>query len=187
MYDLDYQTVVRRGGDQDVQPFSIEANQWPNGVTAFRPLDHLDAMTALLDQQGGGASREHSQLTGENITQHPAAKTSAPVLMQLMKRDALNLNPPAKVVSEAVRRELLDKGGLGHQTLVKAETQHDSPAVQEAGPVITSDTRLVIVDPQLRSALAARSEGRFSSSALGQCAALGDACRSTRLTACHRS
>lgn len=51
VYDLDYQTVVRRGrGDQDVQPFSIEANQWPNGVTAFRPLDHLDAMTALLDQ-----------------------------------------------------------------------------------------------------------------------------------------
>ena len=87
--------------------------------------------------------------------------------MQLMKRDALNLNPPAKVVSEAVRRELLDKGGLGHQTLVKAETQHDSPAVQEAGPVITSDTRLVIVDPQLRSALAARTRVGFRRLLLG--------------------
>lgn len=51
VYDLDFRTVVLRGlGEQGVQPFSIEANQWPKGVTPFRLLDHLDAMTECLDR-----------------------------------------------------------------------------------------------------------------------------------------
>src|SRR5690606_17953650 len=106
-------------------------------------------------------------LAGEHVTQHPAAKLSAPVLMQLMASDALNARPPAEVVTEAMRRELMEKGGLGHIPLVKAEQEHDYPAAQLAGRVITSDTRLVVVDPQLRADLTARHHVDFRRLLLG--------------------
>ncbi|WP_425396494.1 hypothetical protein [Aeoliella sp.] len=70
-----------------------------------------------------------------------------------MALNALNKRPSAKVVTEAMRRELMEKGGLGHRKLVKAESEHDYPAAQEAGRVITSDTRLVVVDAQLKADL----------------------------------
>jgi CRISPR-associated endonuclease/helicase Cas3 len=150
----------------------VEAGVDLSFQTAFR-----ERFAAASILQTAGRVNRHSErgrgdvfdfsLTGENVTQHPAAETSAPVLLQLMKRDELNLRSPAEVVSEAMRRELLDKGGLGHQPLVKAENEHDYPAAQEAGRVITSDTRLVVVDPQLQADLSKRKHVGFRRLLLG--------------------
>jgi CRISPR-associated endonuclease/helicase Cas3 len=144
----------------------VEAGVDLSFQTAFR-----ERFTAASTLQTGGRVNRHGErgqgnvfdfvLIGESITQHPAANMGAAVLHQLMKKDALNLKTPAQVVSEAMRRELLDKGGLGHQALVKAEKEHDYPAAQEAGRVITSDTRLVVVDQQLRADLQARVKVNF--------------------------
>jgi CRISPR-associated endonuclease/helicase Cas3 len=106
-------------------------------------------------------------LQGGDLTKHPAADLSAPILLKLMAFDRLNTEPPAEVVTEAMRQELLDRGGLGHMELVKAEDDHDYPAAEKAGRVITSETRLVVVDPDLKEDLAARRKVSFRQLLLG--------------------
>lgn len=51
VYDLDFETVFRRGRDEkDVKPLDVgDAQQWPKGVSAYRPLEHLEGMESMLE------------------------------------------------------------------------------------------------------------------------------------------
>jgi CRISPR-associated endonuclease/helicase Cas3 len=90
------------------------------------------------------------------ITQHPEASISAEVLRELLLCDALNRRIPSDLVTEAMREELLRRGGLENDLLLKAEQSRDYPAVKKYGRVIDVDTRLVIVDPRLKTRLRRR-------------------------------
>lgn len=104
------------------------------------------------DADGGGLVYDFA-LEGEGITQHPAAKDSADVLRNLMAADDLNVGSPADIVTRAMREELL--GTSGPDLLHKAERDRDYPKVSEYGRVIDADTRLIVVDEQLRERLVA--------------------------------
>jgi CRISPR-associated endonuclease/helicase Cas3 len=104
------------------------------------------------DADGGGIVFDVA-LEGKGITQHPAARVSAEVLRELMLRDALNCRLPSDLVTEAMREELLRRGGLDADPLLKSEEARDYPAVKAHGRVIDAETRLVIVDPRLKKRL----------------------------------
>jgi CRISPR-associated endonuclease/helicase Cas3 len=101
------------------------------------------------DPFGGGVVFDFA-LAGDGITQHPAAAVSADVLRELMSTDEINRRSPADVVTDAMRRELSMAGGLGADELLKAERARDYPGVKEHGRVITADTRIVVIDGDLR-------------------------------------
>ncbi|OHD17295.1 MAG: hypothetical protein A2Y38_25355 [Spirochaetes bacterium GWB1_59_5] len=101
------------------------------------------------NDQGGGKVYDFA-LTGEGVTQHPAATVSGCVLADLLGKGVLTRISPADVVTLAMRAELKAYGGLPSDLLLKAGSERDYPKVRELGRVIPTDTRLVVVDPYLK-------------------------------------
>jgi CRISPR-associated endonuclease/helicase Cas3 len=105
------------------------------------------------DDVGGGIVYDFA-LSDADVTQHPAARVSADVLREYMARDLLNDRSPADVVTCAMREEIIRKGWTkGDDPLSEAERDKDYPLVQQKGRVIDTDTRFVVVDPQLKAEL----------------------------------
>ncbi len=107
------------------------------------------------DPEGGGVVYDFA-IDDVNITQHPGAAVSADVLRGLMAVGELNRCDPADVVTKAMREELSARGGLGADPLLKAEEARDYPDVKKHSRVIEADTRLVVVDDQIKSQIAQR-------------------------------
>lgn len=105
------------------------------------------------DVDGGGIVYDFA-LDDAGITRHPGASVSADVLRDLMSADELNRRNPADVVTKAMREELSARGGLGADPLFKAEAARDYPAVKLYGRVIDADTRLVVVDDDIKKRIA---------------------------------
>lgn len=92
--------------------------------------------------------------SGRALTHHPGAKRSATVLGRLFEEGTLTGSfDPATVVTKALVDELRDLSGTVGEVMFKAEGAGDYPGVAEAGRLITSDTRLVVVKPELRERL----------------------------------
>lgn len=105
------------------------------------------------DAEGGGIVYDFA-LDDVGITRHPGAAVSADVLRGLLAKDELNGRNPADVVTSAMREELSARGGLGADPLLKAEAARDYPAVKLYGRVIDADTRLVVVDDDIKRRIA---------------------------------
>jgi CRISPR-associated endonuclease/helicase Cas3 len=104
------------------------------------------------DKLGGGIVYDFA-LDDKLISQHPEAEISADVLRDFLCSGELNLADPADLVTRAMREELSRlPGNPGHQHQ-KAENERNYPEVAKLGRVISADTRLVVVDPTLKSRL----------------------------------
>lgn len=112
------------------------------------------------DAAGGGIVYDFA-LDDIGITRHPGATVSADVLRRLMANDKLNGRNPADVVTQAMHEELLTRGGLGADPLLKAETARDYPKVMKHGRVIDAETRLAVVDKRLKQQIAERKPVKF--------------------------
>ena len=125
--------------------------------------------TASLIQVGGRANR-HGELanpaivtdffidTDGQLTRHPGAAGSGAVLGELFEQDWFSRPfQPASLVTEAMRREVRKVGVATNQLLV-SERNRDYPEVARRGRVIDADTRLVVVDPDLRDRLERRED-----------------------------
>lgn len=110
---------------------------------------------------GGGNVYDFS-LSDEGITKHPAAEISADILLDFMKQNLLNTENPADIVTKSMQTELKDRGGLPSDLLVKAENEKNYPEVEELGRVIDTDTRFVVVDPDLKASLKKRERIDFN-------------------------
>jgi hypothetical protein len=73
-----------------------------------------------------------------------------------MVEDELNLCNPSDVITKAMREELSARGDLGADLLFKAEMARDYPSVKKHGRVIDTDTRLVVVEEDLKRQIAER-------------------------------
>ncbi len=101
----------------------------------------------------GGSTVFDFALADDGITHHPAAGLSSDILRELMRENALNLRKPADVVTDALHEELTRRGGLGANALLKSERARNYPETQEHGRVIAEDTRLVVVEDELKQRL----------------------------------
>lgn len=129
--------------------------------TAFRERFSV----ASILQTAGRASRhgEHEEcivydfaLDDRMTTNHPAARMSAPILANYMREDWLNEHSAAELVTRALIEEIA-ASNTSVNALEKAEKQRNYPEVARLGKVIDTDTRIVVIEPELKAALRARS------------------------------
>ena len=134
---------------------------------SFRSALRERFSAASLIQVGGRANR-HAELGepalvqdfffdgGGLLKRHPAATLPGQVLRDLFAENRLaGAFDPATLVTMAMRRELKNGAANLGKKLLDAEAANDYPTVAKLGRVIDSDTRLVVVDAQLRQRLEA--------------------------------
>lgn len=109
----------------------------------------------------GGSIVYDFALDGMGITRHPGAAVSAGILREFMSAGEMNRASPAEVVTRAMREELSAMGGLGADPLMKAEAARDYPSVKRLGRVINADTRLAVVDEDVKRRIAEWQPVRF--------------------------
>jgi CRISPR-associated endonuclease/helicase Cas3 len=148
----------------------VEAGVDLSFQTAFR--ERATAASAI--QIGGRVNRHRDRSDSivydftlsmeKGVTSNPGLKHAIDVLSWMIKKDALNQEKPADVVTAAIEREL-DELVTFAETLTKAECERDYPRVATEGRVIDDDTAVVVVDLELRERLTSAKE-RVSSTEL---------------------
>jgi hypothetical protein len=104
------------------------------------------------DADGGGVVYDFA-LCDKNISQHPAAKSSADIVREFFESGVIHRETSTELVTRAMREEMDRCGGLGPDMLRAAEEARDYPEVKKLGKVIDADTRLVVVDSRLKKRL----------------------------------
>lgn len=109
--------------------------EWSEGVTVYDFLvSHIDGLKA-----------------------HPAAAISAEVLSDLFRdKEFEKAVDPAQLVTLAMRKEIRRRGQPHENALLTAENEKRYPEAAKYGKVIDADTRLVVVDQDLRNRIIAR-------------------------------
>ncbi|MGC4192324.1 MAG: hypothetical protein QM589_14320 [Thermomicrobiales bacterium] len=88
------------------------------------------------------------------VGSHPDAAVSGGILRRYLDTDRLSgAFDVATIVTEAIKQEARGRTNSDDEDMVLAETRHDYPKVAELGKVIQEDTRLVVIDPDVRSRL----------------------------------
>ena len=116
--------------------------------------------------QTGGRVNRHAELTtggrlfdfvidsDKRLTVHPGVGKSAECVDAFFKAGRFSGDyDPASLVSDALRMET--EGFRGRTPLSDAEAKYDYPLVSNLSRLITTDTRIVVVDPGLRERLEA--------------------------------
>lgn len=122
--------------------------------TGFRERASVSAFiqtSGRVNRHGlrAGAALYTFQLEHDNLLKaHPAFRASASIFDQLWPA-LLAGHKPGDLATEAMSAELDRRGGI-HEQLSVAELASDYPKVAELCRVIDSDTRLVVVDDDLK-------------------------------------
>lgn len=146
--------LARKGSDQN---FTIVATSCVEaGVDfSFRSAFRERAGIANLIQVGGRVRRHGEdfepilvdfRIEDELINRHPAFDLSRQVLERLFDEGLVTHDSPADLVTEALRRELMSDIDRRHKKLQKYEDAGDYPSVSELYKVISSDTKVVLID-----------------------------------------
>lgn len=135
---------------------------------SFRtPFRERFATTSLI-QIGGRGNRNFEWSEGGivydflvshlgGLKAHPAAGTSAEVLSDLFRdKEFERAVDPAQLVTFAMRKEIRRRRQSGENALLTAEKDRDYPEAAKVGKVIDADTRLVVIDRNLRDRIIAR-------------------------------
>ncbi len=105
------------------------------------------------NDKGGGIVFDFT-LSDIGITQHPDAEISAEILLDFLKKDLLNIESPADLVTKSMHLELQNYSQCYNENLlIQAEKTRNFPEVEKLGKVISADTRFVVIDPLLQVAL----------------------------------
>lgn len=80
---------------------------------------------------------------------HPGFKTSQKVFKQLIEADLLNKLTITELVTETIKRELKEDRDEKAELILKYERNHEYPEVADICKIIASDTRLVVIEPDI--------------------------------------
>jgi CRISPR-associated endonuclease/helicase Cas3 len=125
---------------------------------SFRVGFRESCSTSSLIQIGGRVSRnaEHDEamvwdfrVLDALLNQHPGFTVSRRVLDQMFDNAFMQTQSPSELAKEAMRREVTAKGENKAREICEAEDGMEYPDVARLCRVIDSDTRLVIIDPDL--------------------------------------
>ena len=135
---------------------------------SFRtPFRERFATTSLI-QIGGRGNRNFEWSEGvtvhdfqmshvDGLKAHPAAAISAEVLSDFFSdKEFEKAIDPAQLVTLAMRKEIRRRGQPHQNALFTAEDEKHYPEAAKYGKVIDTDTRLVVVDQELRDRVVAR-------------------------------
>jgi CRISPR-associated endonuclease/helicase Cas3 len=123
--------------------------------TAFREA----ASTASAIQVGGRVNRHSERELGEVIVfrlikdglinEHPDFKIASVILAKAFASGDFDGLSPSEIATKAMKEELKQLGQSGGESLQAAEEERDYPLVSKLGRVIDSDTRTVVVSPEM--------------------------------------
>lgn len=125
---------------------------------SFRVGFRESCSTSSLIQIGGRVSRnaEHDEamvwdfrVLDALLNQHPGFTVSRRVLDQMFDNAFMQTQSSSELAKEAMRREVTAKGENKAREICKAEDGMEYPDVARLCRVIDSDTRLVVIDPDL--------------------------------------
>ena len=125
---------------------------------SFRSAFRERAGTANLIQIGGRVRRNNEdfqpalidfRIEAPLFNRHPAFTLSSQILEKLFNENKVGADPPADLVTEALRRELMSDTSERHKRLQKMEREMDYPEVARLYQVISSNTILVLVNQQI--------------------------------------
>lgn len=125
---------------------------------SFRSAFRERAGAANLIQIGGRVRRNNEdyeptlidfRIEAPLFNRHPAFTLSSQILERLFNENKVETDPPADLVTEALRRELMNDSGKRHERLQKMEREMDYPEVARLYQVISSNTILVLVNQQI--------------------------------------
>jgi CRISPR-associated endonuclease/helicase Cas3 len=125
---------------------------------SFRSAFRERAGTANLIQIGGRVRRNNEdfeptlidfRIEAPLFNRHPAFTLSSQILEKLFNENKVESDPPADLVTEALRRELMSDTSERHKRLQKMEREMDYPEVAKLYQVISSNTILVLVNQQI--------------------------------------
>ena len=130
---------------------------------SFRTGFRESASTASLIQVGGRVSRGGEYQDAQTwdfrlvsdgfITSNPFLAISQRVLADLVKGNNFDTDDPSELALEAMKREIT-QGGLNRaKELAKAENEMEYPTVSELCRVITDQSTLVLVNPDVAKAI----------------------------------
>jgi CRISPR-associated endonuclease/helicase Cas3 len=88
-------------------------------------------------------------LNDPNLNSHPGFKTSQKVFRQLIKLNLINKLSITELVTETIRRELKEDYSEKTEKIQEYERNHEYPEVAEMCKIIDSDTRLVVINPDI--------------------------------------
>ena len=125
---------------------------------SFRTGFRESCSTSSLIQIGGRISRnaEHAEavvwdfrVRDSMLSQHPGFTVPRRVLDKLFSDALIQTHSPSELAKEAMRREVTAGGEKRAEEIRKAEDGMEYPQVSGLCRVIDSDTRLVVIDPDL--------------------------------------
>jgi hypothetical protein len=84
-----------------------------------------------------------------NMKAHPGFKTSQKVFTQLIEADLLNKLTITELVTETIKREIKEDCNEKIEKILQYERNHQYPEVADICKIISSDTRLVVMEPEI--------------------------------------
>jgi len=129
---------------------------------SFRTAFRESCSVASMIQIGGRVNRHGSSQVAEIwdfrvldplLNRHPAFDTSRAVVDQFFNENLIDAGSATKMVTEAMRREIMSDYDTKADVLKKRECTCDYPEVAKLCRVIDADTRIVVIDQDLVKAL----------------------------------
>jgi len=127
---------------------------------SFRSAFRESASAANLIQVGGRVRRNVEdfkptlvdfKIESPLFNRHPAFTLSRQILEKLFAEKRFEIDSPADLITEALRRELMSDTQEKHKRLLQMEEDMNYPEVANLYRVIAADTRFVLIDKELIS------------------------------------
>ncbi len=122
-----------------------------NGFAQLRSLQSYLQIDGRVNRDGEyqGSEMWCFTVNDPNLKTHPGFKTSQKVFRQMIEDNLINELNITELVTETLKRELKEDRSEKIEKILKYERSHEYPDVAEICKIIDSDTRLVVMDPEI--------------------------------------
>lgn len=133
----------------------VEAGMDFSFRTAFRESCSVASLIQIAGRVNRHAIWENAEvwdfrvIYDEILTSHPGFENSRNILNDLFGESLINQLSPSELTTEAMRRELINNHDHRMEILKEKERLCDYPRVTELCKIISTDTRLVVVEPEV--------------------------------------
>lgn len=122
-----------------------------NGFAELRSIQSYLQIDGRVNRDGEYTDSEMwcFVINDPNMKAHPGFKTSQKVFTQLIEADLLNKLTITELVTEAIKREIKEDFNEKIEKILQYEKSHQYPEVADICKIISSDTRLVVMEPEI--------------------------------------
>lgn len=122
-----------------------------NGFSELRSIQSYLQIDGRVNRDGEYKDSEMwcFVINDPNMKTHPGFKTSQKVFTQLIEAELLNKLTITELVTETIKREIKEDRNEKIEKILQYERNHQYPEVADICKIISSDTRLVVMEPEI--------------------------------------